>query len=122
VPLDLPRLRADRMAVFQGLDNVVDNAIKYSTGTARALTVRARAEGAFVRLDVVDRGRGIPEVELPHVFDRFYRGRGAAPGGSGLGLAIVRRVVADHRGRIDITSRVDEGTTVVLMLPTEKTA
>jgi len=119
VPLDLPRIRADRMAVFQVLDNVVDNAIKYSTAPTRALTVRARAEGAVVRLEVVDRGRGIPEAELPRIFDRFYRGRGAAPGGSGLGLAIVRRVIADHHGRVDVTSRVDEGTTFVLHLPTE---
>ena len=120
VPLDLPPIRADRAAVFQVLDNVVDNAIKYSTDR-RSLHVSARADGATMRLEVTDRGRGIPEAERPHVFDRFYRGRGVAPGGSGLGLAIVRRVVADHGGRVEIASRVGEGTTVTLILPVETT-
>jgi signal transduction histidine kinase len=106
------------MAVFQVLDNLVDNAIKYST-TRRVLVVRARAEARRVRVEVADRGRGIPDAEMPYIFDRFYRGRGAAPGGSGLGLAIVERVIGDHRGELDIHSDVDEGTTVVVWLPVD---
>ena len=118
VPLDLPRIRADRAALFHVLDNVVDNAIKYA-GERRWLQVRARAEDGRMRLEVADRGRGIPEGELPYVFDRFYRGSGSAPGGSGLGLAIVRRVMGDHGGHVDIASRTGEGTTVTLLLPLE---
>jgi two-component system phosphate regulon sensor histidine kinase PhoR len=118
VPLDLPRIHADRTAVLQAVGNLVDNAIKYSTSRL-SLEVRGRAHGKTVRLEVTDRGRGIPEEELPRIFDRFYRGRSAAPGGSGLGLAIVSRVAADHGGRVDVESRVGEGTTVTLLLPAE---
>jgi signal transduction histidine kinase len=116
VPLDLPRVRADRGAMVMVLDNVIDNAIKYA-GERRSLHVRALPDGAWVRLEVTDRGRGIPEADLPRVFDRFYRGRDAPAGGSGLGLAIVRRALRDHGGRVEVTSRVGEGTTVVVWLP-----
>jgi signal transduction histidine kinase len=119
VPLDLPRIRGDRTAVFQALDNVMDNAIKYST-TRRDVSIRGRTDGATVSLEVTDRGRGIPDAERPHIFDRFYRGRAPGPGGSGLGLAIVDRVVADHGGRVEVSSGAGDGTTVTLILPADR--
>jgi two-component system phosphate regulon sensor histidine kinase PhoR len=116
VPDDLPRIRADRTALLQALDNLVDNAIKYS-GDRRSLAIRGQPAGAFVRLEVADRGHGIAAEDIGRVFEKFFRARGAKAGGSGLGLAIVRRVMADHGGTVSIASPPGEGTTVRLTLP-----
>jgi signal transduction histidine kinase len=70
-------------------------------------------------LVVADNGSGIAEDELPRVFDRFWRGRGAAETpGSGIGLAIVAELVAAHKGTIAVDSSSDHGTTVTVRLPT----
>ena len=114
---DLPTVRADHTALGLVLDNLVDNAIRYS-GESRWLAVRARRDGALtVRLEVADRGVGIPEDEIGQVTRRFYRGHRAPSGGSGLGLAIVSRIVADHTGQLSITSVAGEGTTAAVTLP-----
>jgi signal transduction histidine kinase len=117
IPVDLPRICADRLAMLQVLENLIDNAIKYSDGT-RALAIRARETNGRVRVDVVDRGTGIPEDEVSRVFDQFFRGRDAKSDGSGLGLAIARRIVQDHQGVIEIHSVKGEGTAITLTLPT----
>ena len=115
-PPDLPPVRADHTALALVLDNLVDNAMRYS-GEARWLAVRMRRDGpASVRLEVADRGVGIPADELGQVTRRFYRGHQARSGGSGLGLAIVLRIVEDHGGRLSIESRPGEGTTVGVTL------
>lgn len=116
LPHDLPMVRADRRTIGIAVDNLFDNAIRYSKKTRR-LMISARADGANVILEVADEGIGIPESELPHVTRKFVRGRAAASGGSGLGLSIVERVVTDHGGSLSIASTVDVGTTVTLMLP-----
>jgi two-component system phosphate regulon sensor histidine kinase PhoR len=118
VPPDLPRVRGDRTALLHALDNLVDNAIKYSAGR-RTLTIRTWAENGHLAVEVADRGQGIAPEELPHVFEKFYRGRGVRTGGSGLGLAIVKRVVDDHRGTVEMSSVLGEGTIVRLVLPRE---
>jgi len=82
------------------LDNLVDNAIRY-THSGR-VTVRALQQGNEAILEVEDTGPGIPSAERSRVFDRFYRGESAAAGGSGLGLAIVRRIAERHGGRIEL--------------------
>ena len=66
---------------------------------------------------VKDRGRGILPEDMPHIFERFFRGRNAGFGGSGLGLAIARNVVEAHRGRISVESAPGEGTSVTVTLP-----
>jgi len=116
IPTNIPLVRADRTAMRLMLDNLVDNAIRYSP-TTKSVTVAARRENGAVTVDVIDRGRGIPEDEIEHVTRRFFRGRHFISNGSGLGLAIVKRVVADHGGRLDIRSTVDIGTTVSVTLP-----
>ena len=113
---DLPPIEADWTAVCLVLDNIIDNAIRYSRDT-RSLTISARHEHDAIRLQVSDRGIGIPAGELAHVTRRFFRGRGAGPGGSGLGLAIVERIVKDHRGALSIESEVGAGSTVTIHLP-----
>jgi len=121
VPPDLPPLNADRTAMQMLLDNIVDNAVRYS-GDARWLAVRASGRNGRVFVAVSDRGVGIPAHELEHVVRRFFRGRRAGSGGSGLGLAIASRIISAHGGRLEIESVVGEGTTVRLTLPAARTA
>ena len=78
-----------------------------------------------IRLSVADTGRGIPEADVPHVFDRFYRvdaARSPATGGVGLGLAIVRTIVTLHGGSVALQSAVGKGTRVTLTFPRGSTA
>lgn len=116
IPADLPHVRADWTAICLALDNLVDNAIRYSK-QARSLSVGARRDGDVVKIQVVDQGVGIPANELGHVTRRFFRGRATPSGGSGLGLAIVERIVTDHGGSLSISSNVGVGTTVEMALP-----
>jgi len=102
---------ADRLRQVVG--NLVSNALRY-TPAGGAVTLSARAAGDKVRFAVTDTGPGIPAGDLPHVFDRFYRGdaaRDRASGGSGLGLAIARALVEAHGGTIEVESAVGRGTT-----------
>jgi signal transduction histidine kinase len=116
VPHDLPQLCVDRPAMIQALDNIVDNAIKYST-TEKHLAVSARANGKSLTLTVRDRGTGIARKDLSRVFERFYRGGNVTVSGSGLGLPIAKRIVESHGGRIEVRSAVGSGTEVDVTLP-----
>jgi signal transduction histidine kinase len=117
---DLPRVSGDRVALLQVFANIVDNAIKYSPEERRSLRIDAHRDGDHVRVRFEDAGVGIEAAELPHVTEKFYRGRDARESGSGLGLAIVHRIVRQHSGRVDIISRVGHGTSVTLTLPRAK--
>jgi signal transduction histidine kinase len=120
VPPDLPQVRADRSALLQVLENLVDNAIKYARpDRARTLRIRAAADGHRVVLSVADSGIGIHDDEIERVCDKFFRGRGARSSGSGLGLAIVRQIIEAHQGRLVIDSQVGAGTRVDVVLPAE---
>jgi signal transduction histidine kinase len=116
IPGTLPAVRVDRMAIELLLDNLIDNAIRYSTDH-HALSIRARARPDFVDIAIIDRGSGIPADEIGRVTRKFVRGRRAVSGGSGLGLAIATRIASDHGGGIAIASQLDEGTTVTVTLP-----
>ncbi len=116
VPPDLPQICVDRPAMIQALDNIVDNAIKYST-TEKHLAVSARANGKSLTLTVRDRGTGIPRKDLSRVFERFYRGGNVTVSGSGLGLPIAKRIVESHGGRIEVRSAIGSGTEVDVTLP-----
>jgi signal transduction histidine kinase len=101
----------------EAVHNLVDNAIKYTDAGTIELTVAHRDDRATIRCR--DTGRGIPEDELPHVGDRFYRSTAAStdePDGSGLGLALVRRIAEAHGGTLHVASTPGEGTTVELRL------
>ncbi len=115
----------DSGQLSQLLRNLVDNAIKYGgkhDGANRRVHVALeQAQTSWVKLSVRDEGEGIAAEHLPRLTERFYRvdaGRSRASGGTGLGLAIVKHIVERHRGRLDIASRIGEGTIVTLMLPT----
>ena len=92
----------DRTALRALVENLVDNAIRYTPqGSITARTYAGPNEAVF---EVEDTGPGIPEEERERVFDRFYRGSAAAAGGSGLGLSIVRRIAERHRGKVELAS------------------
>ena len=113
-------VRGDRQQLEQLVRNLVDNAMKYGHAD-QPVTVRLHPRGGNrVRLTVTDRGDGIPAEHVPHLTRRFYRtdpGRSRASGGTGLGLAIVKHIVERHRGRLDIESKLAEGTRVTVTLP-----
>jgi signal transduction histidine kinase len=113
---DLPGVCVDRSAMLQVIENLVDNAIKYS-GDARSLAISGRVNGKGVTVAVKDTGIGIPPDEISHVFEKFFRGRNSAESGSGLGLTIARRIVNDHGGEIAIQSSPETGTVVEITLP-----
>lgn len=115
---NLPAVRADRTSLVLALDNLVDNALRYS-GEPGTLLLRVRCAGNRIEFAVVDSGVGIPAEELELVQRRFARGRSAAGHGSGLGLAIASRIARDHGGDLTVDSVVGLGTTVRLLMPME---
>jgi signal transduction histidine kinase len=117
VPDGLPLVKADRGAMRLVFDNLLDNAIRYSTDV-RAVRILAHERGQTVVLEVHDRGAGIPQEELSIVRQKFVRGRFTQPGGTGLGLGIVTRIVADHGGTFDLESTLGVGTIARVVLPT----
>ncbi len=116
MPVDLPLVQVDRTATMLTLDNLVDNAIRYSP-REHFIRISARREGSNVVIEVQDRGVGIPPHELSIVRRKFARGRLARAEGSGLGLAIVSRIVADHKGTFVLDSEIGKGTTAKVYLP-----
>jgi signal transduction histidine kinase len=105
---------ADRDRVLQVLGNLIGNALKHARGAPIEISVERRAGDA--RIAVRDRGPGITEAELPHVFDRYWRGR-AKKGGAGLGLAIAKGIVAAHGGEICVDSAAGAGAEFSFTLP-----
>ena len=115
----------------QLLRNLIDNALKYGDESSPVDVIVSRDNrvgrdgpdgrpATMGRLTVTDRGPGIAPEHLPHLTRRFYRtdpGRSRAAGGTGLGLAIVKHVVERHRGKLDIASKLGEGTSVTVRLP-----
>jgi len=119
IPAPLPAVRADRTALLQVLENVLDNAIRYSNGT-RHLTISASASSTHVTLKIADKGRGIQPQDAPHVFEKFFRGHDVASGGSGLGLPIAQRIMKDHHGEIHLHSTPGAGTVAEIVLPLDQ--
>ena len=119
VPAEPVELRFDRERIVQLMTNLIGNAIKF-TPRGGAVSVRLEERPADVLIEVTDTGAGIPADELPHIFERFYRGTNtgeARASGSGLGLAIVRSIVEMHDGQIELASDVGKGTQVRIILP-----
>jgi signal transduction histidine kinase len=115
---------ADSDRVHQVLINLLNNAIAFSTPGGQVSIVVRREQGD-VTCTVQDTGIGIAATELPHVFERFYRGDASRArtisspdgGGAGLGLAIAKVIVEAHGGQIWITSQLGQGTAVTFTLP-----
>jgi signal transduction histidine kinase len=121
VDASLPRLLGDREALRVALKNLIVNAIRHGEGSPIRVAARAlRADGAQVVIEVEDEGPGIPEDELPSIFDSFFRGRLATDGqieGSGIGLSVVYHVVRAHGGQVRASRVQPHGTRFTLQLP-----
>jgi two-component system sensor histidine kinase/response regulator len=125
IPENLPVFQGDQLKLDRALVNLVDNAFKF-TPRGGAVRVEAGVEFGsgveagmrFLRLSVIDTGRGIPAADLPFIFDPFRQTeRSDASQGVGLGLAIVQRLVAAHRGQIRAQSQVGFGSNFSILLP-----
>jgi two-component system, OmpR family, phosphate regulon sensor histidine kinase PhoR len=114
----LPPVQADKTRIRQVILNIVHNAIKF-TGSGGKITVATRAHDGWVTVEVSDTGVGIARGDLPHIFERFYRGDRARSGGTGtgMGLAIARHVVEAHGGRIWVQSQQGRGAIFSFSLP-----
>jgi K+-sensing histidine kinase KdpD len=119
----LPPVRGDRARLRQVLVNLIDNAVKYSEAGG-AVEVRAYPDDGRIRIDVCDRGPGIPYDQQKVIFEKF--GRATAAGkvkpGTGLGLFIARSIAEAHGGTLHVASTPNRGATFTLALPTEATA
>ena len=112
-------LEVDRNRIEQVVLILVDNAAKYGPPEGR-IVLSSKTDSGKLCVAVVDEGSGIPEADLPHIFERFYRvdkTRARKQGGTGLGLPIARTIVEAHGGRIEAKSRVGEGTRMTIYLP-----
>jgi two-component system phosphate regulon sensor histidine kinase PhoR len=114
-----PLLPADPLKITQAIENLLDNALKY-TPAGSLIEVVARAVNGETLITVRDNGPGIPAADLPHIFERFYRvekGRSREQGGTGLGLSIVKHIVQLHGGRVWAESEPGQGTAFHFSLP-----
>lgn len=116
---DLPVVSADKSQIRQVLTNFMDNAVKFNRekGTVR---ISGELQDKFIRVMIKDAGIGIPDKDLPHVFERFYRvdkARSRELGGTGLGLSIVKHIIENHGGHVGVESKLGEGSTFWFTLP-----
>ena len=113
----LPDLLCNRSSLVRAVYALLDNAFKYGD-PGQPVEVRASRRNGMVAVAVTDRGRGISSEDLPHIFERFYRGatlKGVK--GTGLGLSIVDTVVKAHEGKIEVDSKPGHGSSFTILLP-----
>jgi signal transduction histidine kinase len=121
---DATTVTGDPTKLHDALRNLLENATNYAPESSR-IVMGAERIGGRVRLTVTDDGPGIPEADLPRIFERFYRvdksrTRGARdPGGTGLGLAIVKHLIELHGGRATAANRPEGGAVFTIELPSE---
>jgi light-regulated signal transduction histidine kinase (bacteriophytochrome) len=118
--IDLPRLEADPERIFRVLSNLLGNAVKF-TPEGGTITVRAAQRGDELLIAVIDTGPGIAADHLPHVFERYWKGRPASAAGAGLGLYIAKGIVEAHGGRIWAESSAG-GARLIFTLPLTRQA
>ena len=118
----VPRLEpvvaeGDATRLSQVVTNLLTNALKFSPSGGQVMLATG-ASGGLARLEVADGGPGIPEQELPHIFDRFWRGSaGRRAAGSGIGLAVVAELVRAHAGQVQVAAEPGHGTRFTVLLP-----
>jgi signal transduction histidine kinase len=115
------RCQADKDLIVIVIRNLITNALKYSEGSTRPVEISAYAEPSRVALRITDFGEGISAVDLPHIFEPFYRvdkSRARSTGGYGLGLSLCKAIIDAHDGEIKVESAFGKGTAVTAFLPT----
>lgn len=110
------RVQADRERIFQVFSNLMGNAIKF-TPEGGSIQLTAEREGRAVRFSVKDTGPGIPEEQLPHLFNRYWQAKKRAQEGAGLGLYIAKGIIEAHGGQLWVESQVGSGSTFFFTLP-----
>ena len=119
LPRDLPLVNADIALMERVFQNLLDNALQYTPDNG-AIRISLTAAKGNINVNVADTGCGIPEGELPHIFERYHRASDSLPPndtGAGLGLAIVKKILELHNVSISVASRVREGTSFTFELP-----
>jgi two-component system, OmpR family, sensor histidine kinase BaeS len=114
-------IAADRDKVSQVLVNLFSNALKY-TSEGGKVEVSIKGAEDSTEISVKDNGQGIPEEDLPFIFERFYRAdksRNRLTGGAGIGLTITKAIVEAHKGNISVKSKLKEGTEFIVSIPKE---
>jgi len=114
---DVPWFDADRVRLLQVLDNLLGNAIRHSPGGG-TIHLHVRRNQDHLVFTVADQGPGIPENDRPHLFEKFWQGKGQSAGGAGLGLTICKGIIEAHGGRIWLDEDVPTGTAIRFELPT----
>jgi signal transduction histidine kinase len=113
---------ADKDRLMQILSNVLNNALKYTPERKNVtISILTEKEG-YVGFKIEDEGSGMAEDDIPHIFERFYRGdksRDRKTGGAGIGLSIVKALMEAHKGMIKVKSRINKGTSIILWFPEE---
>lgn len=121
-PANLFLIWADRSKLEQVIINILSNAIKY-TSESGTVDISLKLVDNMVFISIQDTGMGIPEEDLPHIFERFYRvdkGRSREQGGTGLGLSIAKNIIEAHKGTIEVVSKLHQGTCFTISLPVHK--
>lgn len=115
---NLPTAAVDKVSIYEVLNNLLDNAVKY-THTDEDIEVATYEKDGFIETTVTDRGVGIPESLIGHVFDKFYRAHQSknSVGGTGLGLFLSRSIITAHGGTIWVKSKEGEGSTFGFTIP-----
>ncbi len=114
------RILADREKAGTALKNIIDNALKYSKKGHEPVEISLTREPGKACVTIRDHGLGIPVEDQPYIFEPFYRAdksRTRTTGGYGLGLSMCKTIMEAHGGRIELTSAVNRGTTVILAFP-----
>jgi signal transduction histidine kinase len=116
VPPDLPPICGDHDRILQLFGNLIGNALKFTPDGGR-ITVRGDRQGSVIRYSVKDSGAGIPERDLPHVFERYWQAKKTAHLGAGLGLTIAKGIAESHGGSIAVSNSPDGGAVFSFTIP-----
>lgn len=111
-------VHGDKNRLSQVFINIIDNSLKHM-GENSSINISLGRQNDFYEVEITDNGSGIPEDELPHIKEKFYKGS-TSKRGSGLGLAIADQIIKAHSGNLKIKSKVSVGTTVTILLPVAK--
>jgi signal transduction histidine kinase len=122
IPLDFPRVFADRNALDEVFSNLLNNAVKY-TKEHGTINVSVNQKRGFFEINVSDTGIGIASKDLPEIFNEFYRAPNAKSykiEGTGLGLVIVSEIIEAHHGKLKVQSELGKGSTFTVLLPKKR--